>query len=82
MEINKNLVITNENGDYVIFNKETDKFYSLNQTTAFIWELISKNINEKEIVEKIENEYEIDKHTVEADLKNILQELKNEKILL
>lgn len=82
MEINKNIIVNEEYGDYIIFNKDTDKFYSLNEVSALIWKSITNGLDEKGIIEEIRKEYLVDYKTIEIDLKKILQELKNEKILL
>lgn len=82
MNINKNLIINKENGDYIIFNSDTDKFYALNEVTAFIWGLIVEGIEEAKIIQEVVKCYDVNEEKVKVDMKDILQELRNEKILL
>ncbi|MDY6968455.1 MAG: PqqD family protein [Spirochaetota bacterium] len=69
-------------GDEIIFVAESgDEMHSLDETGMFIW----KNINGRNslliILNKICDEYEVDKTVAENDLKNFINELHNKGIL-
>lgn len=61
---------------------EYSKMFKLNEVGKFIVELLQKNdIDEKEIVQKILEEYEIDEEKAMEDTKNFIKELKENDML-
>jgi hypothetical protein len=47
---------------------DMNSVYTLNETGAFIWELIDGKRSVEEIIIKLTNEYDIDKQNAESDV--------------
>ena len=56
---------------------DMDNFYTLNETGAFIWELMDGERNVKEIIRALVAEYDIDDKTAKADVISFIAELKD-----
>lgn len=52
----------------------------LNETGAFFWDLLSKDVTEDEIVSSVCSEYETDEETVRSDLKEFIAYLKSNNV--
>lgn len=56
--------------------KNLQSIYSLNETACRIWENIDGKHTLDKIIQSVESEYEIDKNTLEQDIKYILERLR------
>jgi hypothetical protein len=54
---------------------DMDSVYTLNETGAFIWELIDGKISVGGIIENVINEYEIDRETATADVHSFIDNM-------
>jgi methyltransferase-like protein len=55
--------------------------YTLNESGAFIWELIDGQRNTEEIIDKVTAEYQIDRETAAGDVVNFINEMSNYLII-
>lgn len=55
---------------------------TLNETGAFLWNLLKTEITEEALVEALLGEYDVDRETAAADVKEFLQTLKEKEILM
>jgi hypothetical protein len=60
-------------GEVVILNAKTGKYYSLNPVGSRIWELIERPVTFAAIVDAVTTEYEVDRGRCAADVDRILQ---------
>jgi hypothetical protein len=60
---------------------DMDSVYTLNETGAFIWELIDGKMSVGDIIENLINEYEIDKENATADVFSFVENMKKYLIL-
>lgn len=86
MQIKKEFVLREIAGDYVLvpIGKTASEFkglFPLSESGALIWEMLSSAENDEEIINKILNEYEVDRETVTADVKVFLEKLRNFSII-
>ena len=86
MKINFEFVIREIAGEYVLvpIGKTTAEFnglFPLTETGAFIWNLLPDAENEDYIVNKLLEEYEIDRETVQADVTQFLNKLREFRII-
>ena len=86
MKINKEFVHREIAGDHVLVpigktNAEYNGLFPLTETAARIWELLPEADNEEYIVNKLLEEYEIDRETVEADVREFLNRLREFRII-
>ncbi len=54
---------------------------TLNETGEFIWDKLSENKSEEELVDAILAEYEVDRQTAEKDVKAFVDTLKEKDLL-
>jgi PqqD family protein of HPr-rel-A system len=79
LKLSPSLAIS-ENG--FIFSSDTGDTFTMNSIGLQILRMIRENKTEKEIIEDIINEYEIDPETIEKDLQDFLHQLENFKIVI
>ena len=63
------------NGEAVVVNLKDSTFHTLNPVATFIWEQADGRINAKQMIEKICQEFEVDRDTAEKDCLDFLGEL-------
>ena len=69
-------------GEAVIINNETSFYYSLNKTGTYIWNLLlEKELSLEEIVEEVSIHYEQKREEIIDDIKKILENLADEKLI-
>ena len=81
MKIKKEFILREIVGDIVLvpINKSTSKFdglITMNEIGKFIWENIESAKDEEELLQRILDEYEVDKDVAKADLDEFLGKLK------
>lgn len=54
---------------------------TLNETGEFIWDKLSEDRSEEDLVNAILSEYEVDKQTAEKDVKSFVDTLKEKDLL-
>ncbi|NBA89148.1 PqqD family peptide modification chaperone [Emticicia sp. CRIBPO] len=80
--LSQNHVSSNLEGESVILDHQAGTYFGLNSTGTVIWELLQKAPADFETLKnEILSKYAIDEQTCSADLKNILTELINEKLI-
>ena len=60
---------------------DMDSVYTLNDTGAFIWELIDGQRSVKEIIDLLTEEYDIDIDTAEEDILSFIESMSNYLII-
>jgi len=74
----KHLAINDEG---FIFNPTTGESWTTNQTGLFILKLLKEGLAEGEILNKLVEEFEIDKDTAYRDLTDFLEKLRSYKLI-
>ena len=88
MQIKKDFTIQKVGSSYVaVAVGESSKTFHgmirLNETGAFLWKLMAeKNCSEDELVDAILAEYEVDRETVVADVRRIVDNLAENQIFV
>ena len=75
MKLKENLTIHSMGDEFVVISSNPDDFkgmIKLNSSGAFIFNLLSENKTQEEILAKLEEKYDIDKKTAEKDLSELL----------
>jgi len=76
------LVVTRKTGnEYVLIPvsdnvADMDSVYTLNETGAFIWELIDGKRSVSDLIEALAEKYKIDNDTAEADVLSFINKMK------
>ena len=80
MKLNKDLVLREVGGEYMIVNPFSDtvdmtQVYSLNETAAWLWQQMeAKEFTVADMVAVLQEEYEVDEETATADLTELIQQ--------
>jgi len=81
--INNSIIIADIENDFVLFNSENGKIYSFNKTGNYIFKVIKDSqITLVDLVNKLMEKYDISYKECLSDVKDFLQKLINEKILI
>ena len=86
MKIKKEYILREIVGDIVLvpINKSTSKFdglITMNEIGKFIWENIESAKDEEELLQRILDEYEVERDVAKADLDEFLGKLKEIDII-
>lgn len=86
MKISKNFVLRNVMDEIVIVPVgktalEFNGIISTNKTGAFLWNLLSEDVSEQFLVEKLCEEYGISEKDAESDVRAFISELSEHHIL-
>jgi hypothetical protein len=60
---------------------DMNSVYTLNETGAFLWELIDGKKSVKDLIDELISEYDIDKETATADVMSFIEEMKKYLII-
>ena len=80
MKLNKDLILREVGGEYMIVNPFSDtvdmtQIYSLNETAAWLWQQMEgKEFTVADMVAVLQEEYEVDEETATADLTELTQQ--------
>ena len=86
MKISENFVLREIAGEYIIVpvGNATLNFNGLmtvNEVGRFIWQQLQNDITKEALVEKIIEEYDVDRETAKADTEEFIEKLKQNGIL-
>ena len=62
-------------------SKTFGRMITLNETGAFLWKALEKGATEESLTEALLDEYEVDKDTASADVKEFIEKIKEAKLL-
>ena len=86
MKIEKNVILREIAGEYILIptGSMALKFqgvFAVSELGVAIWNLLQQDKEENEIIELLLQEYEVDKDTLTADIKEFLQSLREKELL-
>lgn len=86
MKTEKNVILREIAGEYILIptGSMALKFtgvFAVSELGVAVWNLLQQEKNEEEIVESLLREYEVDKATLTADVKEFLQSLREKELL-
>jgi hypothetical protein len=87
MKIKNGFILRQVAGKYiaVAVGEESVDFNAMvttNETGAFLWEKLQTETTEKELLDALTSEYDVDEETAKADIAEFLEELKKGKLLV
>ncbi len=82
MKINKAMTLRTVAGENILVPNanvvlDLNGLFIVTETGAFIWQVLPDAQNQEEIVDKLLEEYEIDRETAEKDVAEFLEKLKS-----
>lgn len=86
MKTEKNVILREIAGEYILIptGSMALKFtgvFAVSELGVAVWNLLQQEKSEEEIVESLLREYEVDKETLTADVKEFLQSLREKELL-
>ncbi|MBI3547450.1 MAG: PqqD family protein [Elusimicrobia bacterium] len=68
--------------EIVVLDLNTSVYYSLSESGARAWELLAESLPVEKIAERLTEEYEVSAKAAERDVRDLVGELRQEKLLL
>lgn len=84
MQLKEGYLLRDVAGNHVVVpvgNLNFDGMITLNDTGVFIWKLLEKDISEETILDKLFDEYGVDRSILEKDLAVFLKKMKDAGLL-
>lgn len=87
MRVKSGYILREVAGNYLVVavGEEAMDFNGLittNETGAFLWNKLSSDISEQELVSAMLDEYDIDEETASADISSFISKLKEAELLI
>src|SRR4029077_17570498 len=80
--IDRNRVAWDEiDGETLIINVETGFYFSLDDVGSLIWSMLVDGVDERDMVARIVNEYEVEESTAREDLQALVDVLVGEELV-
>ncbi len=73
--LNDAVVSAELDDELVLLNVETGVYYGLNELGARVWSLLGSGHGEAEIVDRLAGEFDVERATLEADVRAFLADL-------
>ena len=77
----KDIDATDLEGEKVMMNLELGKYFALNPVGSRIWDLIEKEVYIRDIVDKLLNEYNVERKQCEDSVISYLERLNNDNLI-
>ncbi len=81
VKVSDSVLFQEISGEGVLLNMESEQYFGLDEIGARFWQLLSENGDTSAALETIRAEYDVERETLNRDLANLIDELKNEKLL-
>ena len=81
IQISKDAVSRNLQGEMVILNLQTNVYCGLDQIGARIWQLINEHKSLKKVLDKLVEEYEVTEEEGTKDLLNFISLLQEKELI-
>lgn len=78
---NESIDDTDLDGEKVMMDLDKGQYFMMNEVGSRIWEIISKPINVKDIIETLRSEYEVDEETCKCTVIDFLIRLDHAKLI-
>lgn len=78
---NTNLIEANIDGDIVMLDADSGKYFGLNPVASRIWALLADGNSTHDIVQTLVGEYSVDEHTCLTETSELLADLLEKKLV-
>lgn len=75
------VTITEFEDESVLLNLETKTYYTLNKPGVFVWSLLKDGLLPSEIVNRVQDEFSVDREVAEKNVLHLVDELIKEKLV-
>jgi hypothetical protein len=63
------------NGEMVLLDLDSESYFGLDTTGTRIWQLLQSGLSKQKLIEKMLDEFDIDRETLELDVHELLAKL-------
>jgi hypothetical protein len=77
VEIGEDVLYQQLQGEVVLLNMASQRYYGLNEVGARMWELLLESGSVSTVADRLNQTYDIDPTTLRADLERLIEELRN-----
>ena len=74
-------IVSDMDGERVMLSIENGKYYNLGDLGGEIWDLIEKPISMQQLIERLLEQYEVEKSVCEAQVQQFLTQLNHENLI-
>jgi hypothetical protein len=78
---NKEVFASEIDDEVVMMHVDTGKYYGMDTVGSRIWELIAEEIQVREVINKLMEEYDVEEEQCEKDVLEFLNELYDNKLV-
>jgi len=78
----KGNVFTEIDGEAAILNTTSGKYYGLNETGTFVWDLIQESIRFEKIIRAVISNFDVKEEECKHDLEQLLRDLSKEGLVI
>ena len=78
---NKEVFASEIDDEVVMMNVDSGKYYGMDTVGSRIWELIAEEIQVREVINKLMEEYDVEEEQCEKDVLEFLNELYENKLV-
>ena len=80
-KLNKGFIKQKIDGEIVIFDVDTSTLFTLNESAAYVFNRLSKGMDEEGIIKLMIRRYGISKEKAEKDLNGVISDFEKKKII-
>ncbi|MEE4173070.1 MAG: PqqD family peptide modification chaperone [Xanthomonadales bacterium] len=81
VEISKDVLFQVVDGEYVLLEVESGKYFGLNEVGSRIWSLLESGTSLEDTIDQLQAEYAVERDTLEADVNALLARLADAGLL-
>lgn len=81
IERKQNIMASDMDGDIVMMNIETGKYYNLGKIGGLIWNMTEYATSISDLVDKLTNEFDVTKEQCEKDILPFLEKMLEQKLI-
>lgn len=78
---NQNIMASDMDGEMVMMNVETGKYYNIGKTGGVIWGMLKNPITVAELVSKLTDKFDVSKDQCEADIMPFMNKMLEQKLI-
>lgn len=75
-------VVSDMNGDTVMFHMEKGKYFNLGEVGGAIWSALEREVTIDEVVSQLQHIYDVDQETCRLEVESFLKTLAAEDLLI
>ena len=73
--ISKDVLAQELDGETVLLDLASESFFGLDQVSTRVWQLLRDGAGRAEIIDRLLEEYEVDRDVLERDIEDLLERL-------